>query len=549
MVPVEIKQSYREGDIVGNRLTQPQAVHHVLWLDPTGPLSETSRIKLQLAGMHLLNASSLTELKLMLVRARMVVIRLVDDISLMTEVQELLRGLPRQLPLVCRVDANRLDLGMRAVRQGASDVLAADEWSEEVWARTLETLASNHTVIAHKAAAVASQSGQSGAADAEERSFVFVDPVSQKLLALAQRVAQAGVTTLLTGPTGAGKEVMARILHEASPRREGPFVGLNCAAMPESMIEDLLFGHEKGAFTGAQREHAGVFEQAVGGTLFLDEIGEMPIGLQAKLLRVIQEKQVTRIGAQSPIPVDFRLVAATNKDLRAAIAAREFREDLYFRISAFRLRIPALAERPGDVLPLARQMLQAHAPNDVVPAMTEQAEELLTGYSWPGNVRELANVMQRALVLSGGSTIDAEHLIFEDMSAPRSAVDVRSLDGLDRSATSLGDTQVYQPAAQPGAYGGRAAEEIAAAALQAAGAAGAVVGGGVAARDGLPAAQDEALPDLGSAIRNSEQRAIAAALRATSNRVEAAKALGISPRTLRYKLAQLRDHGLSVVGA
>jgi two-component system response regulator FlrC len=135
------------------------------------------------------------------------------------------------------------------------------------------------------------------------------------------------------------------------------------------------------------------------------------------------------------------------------------------------------------------------------------------------------------------------------MSAPRSAVDVRSLDGLDRSATSLGDTQVYQPAAQPGAYGGRAAEEIAAAALQAAGAAGAVVGGGVAARDGSPAAQDEALPDLGSAIRNSEQRAIAAALRATSNRVEAAKALGISPRTLRYKLAQLRDHGLSVVGA
>ncbi len=538
MVPVEIKQSYREGDIVGNRLTQPQAVHHVLWLDPTGPLSETSRIKLQLAGMHLLNASSLTELKLMLVRARMVVIRLVDDISLMTEVQELLRGLPRQLPLVCRVDANRLDLGMRAVRQGASDVLAADEWSEEVWTRTLEALASNNTVIAHKAAAA---SAQSGAADAEERSFVFVDPVSQKLLALAQRVAQAGVTTLLTGPTGAGKEVMARILHEASQRRDGPFVGLNCAVMPESMIEDLLFGHEKGAFTGAQREHAGVFEQAVGGTLFLDEIGEMPIGLQAKLLRVIQEKQVTRIGAQSPIPVDFRLVAATNKDLRAAIAAREFREDLYFRISAFRLRIPALAERSGDVLPLARQMLQAHAANDVVPAMTEQAEELLTGYSWPGNVRELANVMQRALVLSGGSTIDAEHLIFEDLSEPRSAVNVRSMDGLDRSATSLGDTQVYQPAA----YGGRAAEEIAAAAIEAASAAGGVSGG----RDAMPAAQDEALPDLGSAIRNSEQRAIAAALRATSNRVEAAKALGISPRTLRYKLAQLRDHGLSVVGA
>ena len=541
MVPVEIKQSYREGDIVGNRLTQPQAVHHVLWLDPTGPLSETSRIKLQLAGMHLLNASSLTELKLMLVRARMVVIRLVDDISLMTEVQELLRGLPRQLPLVCRVDANRLDLGMRAVRQGASDVLAADEWSEEVWTRTLEALASNNTVIAHKAAAASAQSAQSGAADAEERSFVFVDPVSQKLLALAQRVAQAGVTTLLTGPTGAGKEVMARILHEASQRRDGPFVGLNCAAMPESMIEDLLFGHEKGAFTGAQREHAGVFVQAVGGTLFLDEIGEMPIGLQAKLLRVIQEKQVTRIGAQSPIPVDFRLVAATNKDLRAAIAAREFREDLYFRISAFRLRIPALAERSGDVLPLARQMLQAHAANDVVPAMTEQAEELLTGYSWPGNVRELANVMQRALVLSGGSTIDAEHLIFEDLSEPCSAVNVRSMDGLDRSATSLGDTQVYQPAA----YGGRAAEEIAAAAIEAASAAGGISGG----RDAMPAAQDEALPDLGSAIRNSEQRAIAAALRATSNRVEAAKALGISPRTLRYKLAQLRDHGLSVVGA
>jgi len=193
------------------------------------------------------------------------------------------------------------------------------------------------------------------------RNAVFVDPASRHLLALAQRVAQAEVTTLLVGPTGAGKEVLARVLHEASPRARGPFVALNCAAMPEHLIEDLLFGHDKGAFTGAHRDHKGLFEQAQGGTLFLDEIGEMPVLLQSKLLRVLQERQLTRLGGQSTVALDVRVVAATNKDLRQAMAAREFREDLYYRIATFRLQLLALSERRGDILPLALQCLAEHA--------------------------------------------------------------------------------------------------------------------------------------------------------------------------------------------
>jgi two-component system response regulator FlrC len=155
-------------------------------------------------------------------------------------------------------------------------------------------------------------------------------------------VAKAQVTALIEGPTGAGKEVLARVLHESSARARGPFVGLNCAALPEQLIDDMLFGHEKGAFTGAHKEFKGLFEQAQGGTLFLDEIGEMPMHLQAKLLRVLQERQLTRLGAERCVTVDVRVVAATNKDLRQAIVAREFREDLYFRISTFKLRVPPL---------------------------------------------------------------------------------------------------------------------------------------------------------------------------------------------------------------
>ncbi len=414
-----------------------------------------------------------------------------------------------------------------------------------------------------------------GAAPAPVRRAVFVDPASRHLLALAQRVSVADVTTLLVGPTGAGKEVLARVLHESSSRRHGPFVAINCAAMPEQLIESQLFGHEKGAFTGAQRAHKGLFEQAEGGTLFLDEIGEMPVHLQAKLLRVLQERQVVRLGSEASVPVNVRLVAATNRDLRQAIAQREFREDLYYRIATFRLRLLPLAQRPGDILPLAMQFVSQHpAPGAGKGAagvwqITPEAQQMLAQYAWPGNVRELENVMRRAVVISADGIIGPGQLMFDDwldagetepwpapaasLSAPAAAA-VSASSPLSTPAPMPHAFQAPQAPAMPApaptgmapaafipsapviAHPAVAADALAAASEHLSGAMFGNVAGNVA---GTVAA-----PDLQSATRHNELRIIMATLAATRSRTEAAERLGISPRTLRYKLAQMRAQGL-----
>ena len=242
--------------------------------------------------------------------------------------------------------------------------------------------------------------------------YVFVDPKSQHLLALIERLAVTKAAVLLQGQTGTGKEIVARTLHALSDRASAPFVALNCAAMPEHLVEDMLFGHEKGAFTGAARELQGIFEQAKNGTVFLDEIGEMPVQLQAKLLRVLQEKEVVRLGGRDPIALDFRLIAATNKDLKAGIADKTFREDLYYRISAFKLQIPSLMDRKGDILPLANTLAARHGLEH--PEFTEAALRQLYRYSWPGNVRELDNVIQRAVGFANYGLIDEQHLFFDE---------------------------------------------------------------------------------------------------------------------------------------
>ena len=242
--------------------------------------------------------------------------------------------------------------------------------------------------------------------------YVFVDPKSQHLLALIERLAVTKAAVLLQGQTGTGKEIVARTLHALSDRASAPFVALNCAAMPEHLVEDMLFGHEKGAFTGAARELQGIFEQAKNGTVFLDEIGEMPVQLQAKLLRVLQEKEVVRLGGRDPIALDFRLIAATNKDLKAGIADKTFREDLYYRISAFKLQIPSLMDRKGDILPLANTLAARHGLEH--PEFTEAALRQLYRYSWPGNVRELDNVIQRAVVFANYGRIDEQHIFFDE---------------------------------------------------------------------------------------------------------------------------------------
>ncbi|WP_086617902.1 sigma-54 interaction domain-containing protein [Erythrobacter tepidarius] len=315
------------------------------------------------------------------------------------------------------------------------------------------------------------------------------DAQSLALLTLAERLSASDIPVLLEGPTGTGKEVLSRFIHRLSPRCENPFVAVNCAAMPEAMLEALLFGHRKGAFTGAAEAGDGLFRAADKGTLLLDEIGELPLALQAKLLRALQEGEVLPLGATKPLKVDVRIIAATNRDLAAEAAAGRFREDLLYRLNVFPLRIPALRERPGDIAALAFGMLLRHAAAPGRPGWIDPAAlALLEGHAWPGNVRELENVIRRAILLCGeGGVIAPEHIVFDTA--------VRSVTG---------------PVLAPQSAPARRLCEVAFA---------------------------------------SEAQAILAALdRHGGNRSATARSLGISERTLRYRLASMRANGM-VAGA
>lgn len=261
--------------------------------------------------------------------------------------------------------------------------------------------------------------GEAVAAD----EWVAEDPATQAVMALAQRVAPTDATVLLAGESGVGKEVFARYIHRHSPRAKGPFVAINCAAIPEQLLESTLFGHEKGAFTGASQAQAGKFEQAENGTLLLDEISEMPLLLQAKLLRVLQEREVERVGGQKPIKVNIRVLATTNRDMVAEVAAGRFREDLYYRLNVFPLNIPALRQRRGDILPLARKVLQRFAEQMGRPALkfSSEAESALFAHDWDGNVRELENVVQRAAILALTDVIEPSQLLLPTPLAPAEA--------------------------------------------------------------------------------------------------------------------------------
>lgn len=253
------------------------------------------------------------------------------------------------------------------------------------------------------------------------------------LFALAQRVAVSDATVLITGPSGAGKEVLARYIHRHSRRASGPFVAVNCAAIPEQLLESTLFGHEKGAFTGAATALPGKFEQAQGGTILLDEITEMPLPLQAKLLRVLQEREVERVGSTRTIKLDIRVLATSNRDIAATVEAGNFREDLYFRLNVFPLKVPSLAERSEDILALARTLLnkysEAAGRGNLV--LSQEAERRLTAYSWEGNIRELDNVMQRAAILAVGVEISAADLMLPDSSNAILPVAVSEQTGRD----------------------------------------------------------------------------------------------------------------------
>ena len=249
----------------------------------------------------------------------------------------------------------------------------------------------------------------------DQRTVAGGDQISRDLLGLARRVAKTDVTVFINGPTGTGKEVLARFIHNHSERAEAPFVAVNCAAIPDNMLEAILFGHEKGAFTGASTANKGIFRAADGGTLLLDEISEMPMALQAKLLRALQEKAVTPIGSQTDIPVDVRVVATTNRNMTEEIHAGNFREDLYYRLNVFPLNTVSLASRIDDIVPVATFLLQRHVKETAsMPWLDHGAIKALRGYSWPGNVRELENVLQRALVLAEDGVITASDILIDN---------------------------------------------------------------------------------------------------------------------------------------
>ena len=297
------------------------------------------------------------------------------------------------------------------------------------------------------------------------------DPASAVLLSLARRVGASPASVLIEGATGTGKEGLARLVHQSSPRRDAPLVAVNCAALADQMVEATLFGHERGAFTGAHAASPGLVRAASGGSLFLDEVAELPLAAQAKLLRVLQEREVLAVGATRPQSVDVRIIAAGNRDLAADVTAGRFRADLYWRLAVFPLRTLPLASRPADILAIAAHMLLARTGGDgLVPWLSACAQGRLQAHAWPGNVRELGNVLDRALILTDGPDIRARDLLF----------------------------------------------------------------------DGLAAAAPETPAALPGVVRDAEQIAIARALAATPNRRDAARRLGISERTLRYKLAAAR---------
>lgn len=246
------------------------------------------------------------------------------------------------------------------------------------------------------------------------QSMVAADPSTGQLLDLAARVARTDVTVFINGPTGSGKEVLARQVHAASRRSNAPFVAINCAAIPENMLEAILFGHEKGAFTGAQGANKGLIRAADGGTLLLDEISEMPMGLQSKLLRVLQERTVTPIGSQTEVAVDIRIIATSNRNMAEEVAARRFREDLYYRLNVFPLATKALASRPDDIPVLAASLIRRHlGDHGTLPIVTAEAMSALCGHTWNGNVRELENVIQRAIVLHSDNQITAQDIVID----------------------------------------------------------------------------------------------------------------------------------------
>ena len=368
------------------------------------------------------------------------------------------------LPVLLMTAFATVDKAVKAIQNGASDYMTKPFEIQELLNKIEQTIAPESTSFGE---------------------FPSKDRSMQDIVALAGRVAKSDATVLIQGESGTGKEVLARFIHKNSPRNKKPFVAINCAAIPENMLEAMLFGYEKGAFTGAYQMTHGKFEQAQGGTLLLDEVSEMNISLQAKLLRVLQEKEIERLGGRKTISLDVRVLATTNRNLREFVNEGKFREDLLYRINVFPITIPPLRERKSDILALAKTLLiRHHGRGNVVPVLSKVAIQKLENYPWQGNVRELENVIQRALIMTSSGAIEAEDLIFE-LEQPTALV------------TPKKETSVTQ--------------------------------------------------GLNQGVKAAEEQLILETLKLSNgSRKNTAEQLGISARTLRYKIARMRDSGVQI---
>lgn len=397
------------------------------------------------------------------------------------------------IPVLLMTAYANIDGAVRAMRDGAIDYLAKP-FSPEVLLNQVSRYVPAHIV--------------------EKKDPIYGDESTKALLALATKVAKTDASVMISGPSGSGKEVLSRYIHDNSLRSDQPFVAINCAAIPESMLEATLFGYEKGAFTGAIQSCPGKFEQAQNGTILLDEITEMDLGLQAKLLRVLQEREVERLGSRKMIKLNVRVIATSNRNLKQAVAEGKFREDLYYRLNVFPLVWKSLKDRPGDIVPLAEHLLTRHARdnNCEIPSLSDDAREALTNYDFPGNVRELDNIMQRAIILASNGIITANELLLDD----RNVTDIllNNINLQNESGCSENNNKHIE-------------------------------------QENVIETESVDTPvvieNLGGELKIQENQIILEALKACQgSRKAVAERLGISPRTLRYKIARMREMGCKI---
>lgn len=522
---------------IGNKKTSThsKAGIRILIVEDDLDLREAVEDTLQLAGYSVLTADS-GEAALVVLSQNSEVHCVISDVNMGgMDGHQLLKEIKASyphLPVILNTAYGSIDRSVEAMREGAVDYLVKP-FAPQVLVDT-----------------VARYTGES--LKPGDDAPIAQDPSSQQLLQLAKRVAESDSTALIIGESGTGKEVLARYIHAHSPRANKPFVAINCAAIPENMLEAMLFGHEKGAFTGAYNSAPGKFEQANGGTLLLDEISEMELGLQAKLLRVLQEKEVERLGGRKTIQLDVRVIATSNRDMRRHVSEGKFREDLYFRLSVLPLQWAPLRDRPADILPLAESLLAKHASKQYRKGvrLDEQAQQTLQQYPWPGNVRELDNVMQRALILQPGATISAYDLgliqtaqysekpslmAASDWSHNVVSAESAPAERLLPEAVSTGGAEASQQEYRHG-------ENLTGFSMPS------------AASHAVPFAQEASMPAsaddagvLGDDLKQREFEIIVSTLRQErGSKKNTAERLGISPRTLRYKIARLKELGLDI---